>query len=137
METVTPEARVSTLERNDAIWFVGAGFLVWVAATAAVYLLGPTLLRPETPLVTAGLYLAMLPSMFLLAVGLFRYRGVVGTERVLAATLLVLPGMALDSLVVPFFGTVFPGVDPAMKGAFGGIVLVAYVEVLVTGYVLR
>jgi hypothetical protein len=39
--------------------------------------------------------------------------------------------------VVPFFGTVFPGVDPAMAGPFGGIVLVAYVEVLVTGYVLR
>jgi hypothetical protein len=137
METVTPEARVSTLERDDAVWFVGAGFLVWVAATVVVYLLGPTLLRPETPLVTAGLYLAMLPSMFLLAVGLFRYRGVVGTDRVLAATLLVLPGMALDSLVVPFFGSVFPGTDPAMAGAFGGIVLVAYVEVLVTGYLLQ
>lgn len=137
METVTPEARVSTLERDDAVWFVGAGFLVWVAATVVVYLLGPAILRPETPLVTAGLYLAMLPSMFLLAVGLFRYRGVVGTDRVLAATLLVLPGMAFDSLVVPFFGSVFPGIDPAMAGAFGGIVLVAYVEVLVTGYLLQ
>ena len=137
METSTPRQHVSTLERDDAVWFLSAGFVVWLAATAAAYLLGPTLLRPETPLVTAGLYLATIPTMFLLAVGLFRYRGAVGTDRVLAATLLVLPGIALDSLVLPFFGTVFTGVDPAMAGAFGGIVLVAYFEVLVTGYVLR
>lgn len=137
METATPQRHASSLDRTDAGWFLGVGFVVWLLATAAAYLLGPTLLQPGTPVVTAALYLAMIPSMFLLAVGAFRYRGAVGYERVLAATLLVLPGIALDSLVLPFFDTVFPGVDPAMAGAFGGIVLVAYFEVLVTGYVLR
>lgn len=137
METVTPARHESTLDRTDAGWFLGIGFVVWLVATAATYLVGPTLLQPGTPVVTAAVYLAMVPSMFLLALAAFRYRGAVGGERVLAATLMVLPGIALDSLVLPFFGTVFPGVDPAMAGAFGGIVLVAYFEVLFTGYVLR
>lgn len=137
MSTVTQTTPNSTIDRTDTGVFLGIGFGVWAAATLLVRVLGPALLAPETPLVTTALYLSMLPAMVAVAVVAFRVRGVVGIDRVLAATLLVLPGMALDSLVVSFFGTAFPTVDPAMAGPFGGILLFAYATVLLTGYLTR
>jgi len=137
MSTVTQTTPNSTIDRTDTGVFLGIGFGVWAAATLLVRVLGPALLAPETPLVTTALYLSMLPAMVAVAVVAFRVRGVVGIDRVLAATLLVLPVMALDSLVVSFFGTAFPTVDPAMAGPFGGILLFAYATVLLTGYLTR
>lgn len=126
-----------TIDRTDVGVFLGIGVGVWALATLAVRLLGPVLLAPETPLVTTALYLSMLPAMAVVALAAVRYRGVTGVDRVLAATLLVLPGMVLDSLVVPFFEVVFPSVDPVMAGPFGGILLFAYASVLLVGYVTR
>lgn len=137
MGTATQHHHAPTLDRTDAGVFVGIGFVVWALATVVVRLLGPALLRPETPLVTAAVYLLMLPSMALLVVAAVRYREVTGNVRVLAATLLVLPGMALDSLVLPGFTTVFPGIDASMAGSFGGVLLVAYATALATGYLIR
>jgi hypothetical protein len=138
METATRTPTHETaIDRTEAGLFLAVGFAVWAVATVVVRAFGAALLSPETPLVTAGLFVGMFPAMALLAMAAFRVRGVVGVDRVLAATLLVLPGMVLDSLVVPFFATVFPAVDPSMAGAFGGILLAAYAAVLLTGYLTR
>jgi hypothetical protein len=137
MATTTRTTSRPTIDRTDTGVLLAVGLGVWAAATLLVRALGPALLAPETPLLTTGLYLAMLPAMAALAVVVFRLRGLVGTDRVLGATLLVLPGLLLDSLVVAFFGAVFPTVDPAMAGPFGGILLFAYASVLLTGYLTR
>jgi hypothetical protein len=137
MATVTQASAETTIDRTDTSVLLGIGFGVWAAATLLVRVLGPALLAPETPLVTIALYLSMLPAMVAVALVAFRVRSVAGTDRVLAATLLVLPGMVLDSLVVSFFGTAFPTVDPAMAGPFGGILLFAYATVLLTGSLAR
>ncbi|MDZ7700726.1 MAG: hypothetical protein U5J98_00935 [Halobacteriales archaeon] len=44
-----------------------------------------------------------------------------------------LPGITLDSMLLPVFASAIPAVEASMAGAFGGIVLVADVAVLATG----
>ena len=132
METNSATVPLAAVDRSDAGTLLAVGFVVWVAATAVTRLFGATLLQPATPLLSAALYALMLPSMAALVLVSFRYLDVTGAARAPAAALLVLPGMTIDSVLLPAFGTAFPAVDPSMAGAFGGIVLVAYATVLAT-----
>lgn len=133
METNTQHVPRTAVDRSNIGALLGVGFGVWVAATAVTRLFGAALLQPSTPLVTVALYGLMLPSMAALVLVTFRALDVSGGARATAAILLVLPGMTLDSVLLPVFATAFPAVEASMAGAFGGIVLVAYAAVLATG----
>jgi hypothetical protein len=115
--------------------FLALGFAVWFLATVAFRLAGQYLLNPSTPVVIGGLFVAVVPAMIGLALVFYRWRDVTGTTRLQAAIALVLPGMLLDSLAVAWFGTVFPNMVPGAAKYFGGMLLLAYASVLLSGFI--
>ena len=100
------------------------GVAIWIAGTALIRLAGHRLLHPGRAAETLVLYLV---SFILMALLVPRICGRLGFERDLwpkAATLLILPTLLLDPLSCAFFGTIFPNIDAAAAGAFGGWMLI-------------
>lgn len=97
------------------------GLLLWLAGTVAIRLFGHRLLHARQPLQTVILYLLSFVVMGLLVPWIFRRleRGLWPT----ATTLLMLPTLILDPFSCAFFPVVFPNVDPAAAGIFGGWML--------------
>ena len=140
MSTETMTERVEPLPSLTAPTtrvFLLLGFVVWLAATVAFRLAGQYVLDPAAPVVVGGLFVAVVPAMIGLALALYRWQGVTGATRLQAAVALVLPGMVLDSLAVAWFGTVFPNMVPGAAKYFGGMLLLAYASVLLSGVVPR
>jgi len=100
------------------------GVLLWAAGTIGIRLAGQYLLRPRQVLPTAFLYLVS----FVLMAWLVRWICQrLQLERALwfkATTLLILPTAILDPFSGLFFPIVFPNVDPAAAGIFGGWMLI-------------
>jgi len=93
------------------------GIIVWLAGTMTIRLAGQHLLRPDRALLLYLLSFILLASITPLLLG--------GTgDRRAAVTLLMLPTLILDALACPFFATVYPNVDPAAAGLFGGWMLI-------------
>jgi hypothetical protein len=103
---------------------LAAGLLIWITGSVAIRLAGHRLLMPGHITQTIGLYLASFVLMALLVPRICRR---LGFERDLwpkAATLLILPTLILDPFSCAFFTAVFPNLDPAAAGAFGGWMLI-------------
>jgi hypothetical protein len=92
------------------------GIAFWVGGTLTIRLAGQHLLRPDRALLLYLFSFILLASITPL---LLR-----GTDRRSAVTLLMLPTLILDALACPFFATVYPNVDPAAAGLFGGWMLI-------------
>jgi hypothetical protein len=63
-------------------------------------------------------------AMMLLAFGILRWLDLEKKSRAVAISLLVLPTLILDPFSCAFFSSVFPNIDPAAAGAFGGWMLI-------------
>ena len=92
------------------------GIAFWLAGTIAIRLVGQHLLRSDRALL---LYLVSFVLMAFVTPLLLR-----GTNRREAVTLLMLPTLTLDAMACPFFAAVYPNVDPAAAGLFGGWMLI-------------
>ena len=130
---LTREALIDS--RTQAGALVGVGIAVWLAAILAVRLVGHVLLPPDDPGRTALVFIATVPLMAMVAFAVYSLLDVPPERRLTAATLLVLPGMVLDAVAVTVFETVFPNMSPAAGSTFGGLLLLAYASVLLTGVV--
>ena len=100
------------------------GTLVWIGGTLGIRFAGQRLLQPGHTARTIGLYLI---SFLLMALFVPRLCSRIGFDRNLwpkAATLLVLPTLILDPFSCAFFASMFPNLDPAAAGAFGGWMLI-------------
>ena len=100
------------------------GFLLWLAGTIFIRFRGDKLLRPDQAAATLMLYAA---SFFLMAILVPRLIGKLEAEKQLwfeATALLILPTLILDPLACVFFSRVYPNLDPAAAGAFGGWMLI-------------
>jgi hypothetical protein len=100
------------------------GILIWVVGTAAIRLAGHRLLRPGHTAQIVGLYVISFVLMALLVPRICRRIGFEPDLWPKAATLLILPTLVLDPFSCAFFTSVFPNVDPAAAGAFGGWMLI-------------
>ncbi len=100
------------------------GVLIWTGGTAAVRLAGQGLLRPGHAAETLLLYLVSFVLMAILVPRICRRLGLARDLWPQAATLLILPTLLLDPLSCAFFTTIFPNIDPAAAGAFGGWMLI-------------
>jgi uncharacterized protein DUF5367 len=100
------------------------GFLLWTLGTIGIRLTGHRILHPNQPLQTMLLYLI---SFVLMAVVARRICSRLRLEKdswPRAASLLILPTLTLDPFTCAFFPTVFPNIDPAAAGIFGGWMLI-------------
>jgi hypothetical protein len=101
-----------------------AGLLLWIAGTIGIRLGGRRLLVPDQMPRTLLLYLASFVLMALLIPRICRRLGLRREAWFQAATLLILPTLVLDSFSCAFFPAVFPNIDPAAAGVFGGWMLI-------------
>jgi hypothetical protein len=100
------------------------GILLWVAGTIGVRLSGHGLLRPNHTGRTLLLYSGSFVVMAVLIPRICRRLGLEKESRFRAATLLMLPTLILDPFSSLYFAKIFPNLDPASAGAFGGWMLI-------------
>ncbi len=100
------------------------GLLIWIGGTTAIRMAGHHFLFADRTGQTIALYVASFIAMALAVPWICRRLGLEGTQRFQAATLLMLPTLLLDPLSCLFFTTVFPNLDPAAAGVFGGWMLI-------------
>jgi hypothetical protein len=103
---------------------IGIGLLLWLVGTVAIRLAGQHMLHAQTSWRTILLYLCSFVLMALLARRIFRSLHLDRESWPRAATLLALPTLLLDPFSSAFFSSVFPNVDPAAAGVFGGWMLI-------------
>ena len=100
------------------------GGLLWAGGTILIRLEGHRLLDTGRPLLTLLLYLVSAPALAIVVRWISRRYSVPREEHVNAAALLALPTLLLDPFSCLFFQTLFPNVQPAAAGLFGGWMLI-------------
>ena len=108
-----------------------AGLVVWLGWTIAIRTFGQFFFLTDNPSVIIVLFVASFVLLVFLARLIFRLLSLLVQQVFLAAILLVAPGMVLDSLVMSFYGVVFPNLPLASASLYGGWLLLAYGAVLV------
>jgi len=132
----SPLSREAAVDsRTQAAALVGTGVGLWLLATLAFRLVGQFLLPPDDSGRVAIVFVTTVPVMAMLAFAVYSLLDVPPDRRLTAAALLVLPGMVLDAIVVTTFEWVFANMSPATGSTFGGLLLLAYASVLLTGIV--
>ena len=86
-------------------------------------LAGQYLLRPGDATYSVGLYIGSFVATMLFVRGVCRWMGWERRLWVRAAGLMVLPTLVLDPFSCAFFSSVFPNIEPAAAGVFGGWML--------------
>jgi Kef-type K+ transport system membrane component KefB len=100
------------------------GILIWTGGTVGVRFSGHRLLQPGHAAQTVGLYFISFVLMAFLVPRICRRIGFARDLWPAAATLLILPTLVLDPFSCAFFTIIFPNLDPAAAGAFGGWMLI-------------
>lgn len=101
------------------------GLLIWIAGTILIRLIGQYLLRPGHNVQTALLYAISLIAMVLLVRGIAHWRKIERSAWMRVAGWLAFPTLLLDPFSCIFFNRVFPNMDPAAAGIFGGWMLIS------------
>jgi len=100
------------------------GLALWGVGTIGLRLGGDRLLHPDKIWSTLTLYQLSFVLMAQLARRIFSGLGLAKEQWVKAAGFLMLPTLLLDPFSCVFFSEVFPNVDPAAAGEFGGWMLI-------------
>jgi hypothetical protein len=100
------------------------GIAMWLAGTIAIRLAGQYLLQPSHTPRTVLLYSLSFVLMALVVRGICRSLKLAGDASFKAVAVLMLPTLILDPFSSAFFSSVFPNVDPAAAGVFGGWMLI-------------
>jgi hypothetical protein len=112
---------------------LGAGFLVWLSATILFRVAGHYFFLTENLSVMIAMYLLLIPVLGLISTLLFKRFNLNTFESIKSATLMVLPGMFLDTLCIQFFGQIFPNMRERDVGSFSSWLMFAYSVVLIFG----
>lgn len=115
------------------LFSITLGFGVWLLATLTFRLFGAYFFLVDDPVVLAGLYAGVVPALWLVATAVFRHYHLSRLQSVTSATLIVLPGMTIDTFVVLFFDRILPNMPPTAAAPFGSWLLWAYAVVLTAG----
>ncbi len=110
-------------KRGFAWFFVGWGFLIWLAATVAFRLFGQFAVVTGGELRLAVLCLLAAPGIAALMHLLYASKALDGRDRLLAAACAMLAGILLDVLALAFFGVVYPNRQLAAAPYFGAFLL--------------
>jgi Family of unknown function (DUF5367) len=99
------------------------GFALWFAATIVLRVGGSVVVPGRSPSAWLFLYAVSAIAMALVSRALCDWRRVPPADRAAAVTALILPTLILDPFSALFYSHVFPNLDPASAGAFGGWML--------------
>ena len=124
---------IRNLSTEDVRALFGFGVAVWLIATVVFWVGGPVLLDPDAPLIVFGVFFVAVPTMIVVTFAAFLWREIRPAARPAAAILLVAPGMLLDVVMVSFSGTFFPNLERGSLRYLAGLLLLAYVTVLLVG----
>lgn len=116
---------------NYKAWSVIIGLAFWLAWTIVIRTVGHLFFLTGDTAVMVVLYVGGAVLLVFLARLLFWMMALLVQQVFLAATLMVMPGMVLDSLAVTFYPVVFPNMPPESAASYGGWLLLAYGAVLV------
>lgn len=105
-------------------WALLLGLLIWGGGTIAIRLAGHHFLLAGRTGLTLLLYAASFVLMALAVPWICRRLGLDGEASFRGATLLMLPTLVVDPFSCLFFSAVFPNLDPAVAGVFGGWMLI-------------
>jgi len=99
------------------------GLGMWVAGTLAIRIAGARALPTGAPLRTAALYLGSFALMAWAMPRICQGIGIEPSRWFEATTLAMLPTLLLDAWACLFFTKLYPNLDPAAAGIFGGWML--------------
>lgn len=99
------------------------GFAIWLSATVVLRIAGGHLLRPGDWRTTLVLFVVSFPLMAWIVRRLCRRFETREEEWPRGAISVALPTLLLDPFSSAFFPVVFPNMDPAAAGVFGGWML--------------
>jgi len=100
------------------------GLLLWAVGTVAIRLAGQRTLAPHYLTRVVVLYGVSFVLMAILVPRICRRLNAEKERWFEAAALLILPTLLLDPFSCAFFPAVFPNIDPAAAGLFGGWMLI-------------
>ncbi|MFJ6208461.1 DUF5367 domain-containing protein [Lysinibacillus sp. NPDC092081] len=116
-------------------FFLCWGFGIWFIASAAFRLVGHYFFTLEEPFLMIGAYILVIPLIWISTIPIYSMKKIKGTQRLLAAICIALPGMLIDAVVLLVFDNVFPNISPDLDRYFASWLLLAYSLILLTGFI--
>jgi len=78
-------------------------------------------------------FILAIPLIWIATIPIYSLKKIKGTERLLAAICIVLPGMLIDAVVLVVFDNTFPNLSADVDRYFSSWLLWAYSLILITG----
>lgn len=116
---------------------VAKGAIIWLSATVALRLGGQWILHPGSGIATVVLFAASALVVALLVRRLCRASKLPREQWPAGAISVLLPTLSFDPFSTAFFPTVFPNIDPAAAGLFGGWMLICCAGGLIGALIRR
>ena len=99
------------------------GIGLWLGATIVLRVAGSAFVPDRSPAAWLSLYAVSAIAMAIFSRALCTWRRVPPAERPSAVAALIVPTLMLDPFSALFYSRLFPNLDPASAGAFGGWML--------------
>lgn len=103
---------------------LAAGLALWMIGTVLLRLAGHRYLPARAGSKWLLLYAISVLAVVVVSRGIYRWAGIPRREWLAAAALFILPTLMLDAFTTLFFARIFPELNPAVSGAFGGWMLI-------------
>ncbi len=109
------------------------GFLIWLVATLLFRFYGADFFLTEDAMVMGTFYFGIIPLLYLLVNWMFKKYRLSKTDRIRSVVLMILPGMALDTLCIKYYWVVFPAFSQETAVTLGSWVIWVNFIILIIG----
>lgn len=114
---------------------MGLGFVLWLVNAALFRFLGQNFFYPDAATTYAAAAIVIVAGVVITWVLLKALREAPGDEGE-AAICVAFPSLLLNALLTYNFATIFPNLDPALDGVYGGLALLYAASMTFTGLMM-
>ena len=114
---------------------MGMGFLLWLVNAAVFRFAGQSFFYPDAAVTYAAIAITILAGVIITFVLLRILKEAPGDEGE-AALSLAFPSLLLNALLTYNFVTIFPNLDPALDGVYGGLAMLYAASMSFTGLMM-